>query len=244
MAGDDGSVTGKAAPKEARYAIFFAPTPETDLGRLGWAWLGRDPASGADAPRSSVDGLSSRRIESLTAVPRLYGFHATLKPPFRLAEGRTYSELTLAFDAFCARQSAFDAPTLQVGELGGFLALMPADCSAPLDRLAAACVREFDGFRARPTDGELDQLRDTGLSPRRDALLRRWGYPYVLEEFRFHMTLTGRLSERERNRVRPVLAALFSQVCDSLLPIDGICLFSQAPDGAPFLVDRRRSFGA
>lgn len=237
-------MAGEAVRTDARYAIYFAPSPDTALDRLGWAWLGRDPASGADAPRPSVGGLSSRQIESLTAVPRLYGFHATLKPPFRLAAGRTYSELTQAFDAFCARQTAFDAPPLQVGELGGFLALMPADRSALLDRLAAACVREFDGFRARPTDAELEQLRETGLSPRQDALRRRWGYPYVLEEFRFHMTLTGKLPERERNRVRTVLAALFSQVCGSPLPIDGACLFSQARDGAPFLVDRRRRFGA
>ena len=48
-------------------------------------------------------------------------------------------------------------------------------------------------FARPPGAAELERRRKAGLSAAQEKMLLRWGYPYVLDEFRFHLTLTGRL---------------------------------------------------
>ncbi|WP_223252672.1 DUF1045 domain-containing protein [Paracoccus mutanolyticus] len=73
-----------------RYAIYHLP--EGALGRMGTAWLGWDPRRGSPAARPVVRALPGD-AEALTRAPRPYGFHATLKAPFRLAAGHGPDEL-------------------------------------------------------------------------------------------------------------------------------------------------------
>jgi hypothetical protein len=89
-------------------------------------------------------------------------------------------------------------PSLEVRRLGGFIAVVPTEPSAALADLAAATVAALDPFRAPPSEAELARRRKARLSDRQEALLMKWGYPYVMEEFRFHLTLTGRLDRRRR----------------------------------------------
>ena len=129
----------------------------------------------------------------LTADPRKYGFHATLKAPFSLAQGRTEAELFAACAAFAATPRAIPVIRPVVGSISGFIAVIPADPPAELIRLAADCVSEFDAFRAPLTEADRARRNPSRLTSAQRAHLDRWGYPYVMEEFRFHMTLTGRL---------------------------------------------------
>ena len=65
-----------------RYAIYYLP-PAGALADFGARWLGWDVRRGAAAVQLDLPGL-----RDATEAPRKYGFHGTLKPPFRLAEGQ------------------------------------------------------------------------------------------------------------------------------------------------------------
>jgi putative phosphonate metabolism protein len=215
-----------------RYAVYYAPIPGTPLHRQGSAWLGRDACTGEALAQPDVDGL--RR---LTADPRRYGFHATLKPPFALREGVGPEALMRACAALAAEIVGFRVK-LKIGQLDGFLALVPDGDAVPLQDLAARCVRELDGFRRPPSEDELARRRKAPLTARQDANLLRWGYAYVLDDFRFHMTLTERLEPGDADRLLGAARAHFAAELGDPVPVDGITLFQEPEPGAPFLALR------
>lgn len=224
-----------------RYALYFAPPAGSPLADFGARWLGRDAHTGADLAQPAVEGIAPDRLAALTASPRLYGFHATLKAPIRLAPGRSADGLREALAAFAAGRRAF-ALRLGLRSLHGFLALMEAEPSDDLRALADACVVDFDDFRA-PMPAEERARRAKGLDARQGAHLDRWGYPYVLDTFRFHMTLSERLSEADAALVRRTLDPLAAAVCREPVRVDAVTLSVQPEPGAPFVVDRRFPFG-
>jgi putative phosphonate metabolism protein len=225
----------KATP---RYAIYYAPAPGSALDALGRNWLGRDAVTGAAVEQPDVPD-----IHEITAEARHYGFHATLKPPFALAPGRSEAMLMVALAEFAASRRKLVAPPLKLAPISRFLALVPSASAPELHQLADLCVARFDKFRAPPDEAELAKRRASGLTPAQDALLQRWGYPYVFEEFRFHMTLTRRLSAAEQARIEPVLAPLVAPAIAGPLLIDALSLFAQADRSSPFRLVRRFPFG-
>lgn len=219
---------------QQRAAVYYAPQPDDPLFAASSCWLGRDPVSDMTAPQPDLPG-----IEEVTAEPRLYGFHATLKPPFRLAEGRSWDELLQAARSLAERMPRFELPPLAVSDVHGFLALRETEPSAPLQALADACVAELDAFRAPPSEAELARRRRNGLTPQQDAMLVRWGYPYVFETWFFHMTLTRRLTAAEKLLFQPEAERWFTRAL--LLPrtVADICLFVQPSPGASFVIQER-----
>ncbi|WP_142848204.1 DUF1045 domain-containing protein [Telmatospirillum sp. J64-1] len=225
-----------------RWAIYYAPAADTSLDVLGRRWLGRSAHDGRSQERPSVPGLTADKIAAVTAEPARYGFHATLKPPFALVPSRRPEELRQALADFAAKRSAFEAPPLRLAELGRFLALIPSAPCPALEELAAESVRHFDGFRAPPSAAELQRRRSRPLTPRQEALLEAWGYPYIMEEFRFHMTLTGPLQEEDRAALRESLDVLCAEATRQPLLIDGLTLFRQPAADAPFVIETRFPF--
>lgn len=213
-----------------RAAIYWAPELADPLHALGSAWLGRDAETAA--PVTQPDGIAE-----LTADPRGYGLHATLKPPFRLA--RPYGALRDAVAALAERSRAFALPPLAVADLKGFLALRETAPCPALHALADACVAELDAFRAPPDEAELARRRRHGLPAAQEAMLTRWGYPYVMAEWFFHVTLTRRLSAEERAAILPRLLAHFGEVPSRPRIVRELCLFTQAAPGAAFLIAER-----
>lgn len=228
----------------ARYAIYFAPKADSPLARFGAAWLGRDAESDTAPVRPAVDGFMPERLDAITATPRNYGFHATIAPPRPMAPGATPLMLDGALQSFAAGQQPIDAPPLLLTDLDGFLAFMLSDACEEVRSLAGAVVEVFDPFRAAPTEAELARRRAAGLTRTQETLLRRWGYPYVMEEYRFHMTLTGRLEEPERSALRRALEPLTASCCAQPLSVDGLALFEQTNRQSPFRLVRRYAFGA
>ena len=230
-----------------RYAVYFVPGPDTALWQAGCRWLGRNPdGTVGDAPlpppQATAAGISREDWAAATAEPRRYGFHATLKPPFHLAEGCDVADLDMALARFAAGRKASQGPVLSVARLGGFLALCPRGPAGGLDTLAGDCLRAFEPFRRLPDAETLARRRAKGLSPRQEVLLEAWGYPFVLEEFRFHMTLTDHLSDDAAARFRSVLEGLFADALTSPLAVGGIALFREPAPGAPFETVRRYLF--
>lgn len=194
----------------ARAAVYFAPAETSLLAERAQAWF-HDPAA-----------------QDITGSPRHYGFHATLKAPFRLAEGESLERLLNAVERFAAARRWVEGPALRVEALGQFLALIPSAPDARLDALAADCVQAFEPFRAPLAPDELSRRRAAGLSPRQDRYLEEWGYPYVMEEFRFHMTLTERLPDAAtRAHWKAVLEAHCAPLADQPLVLDGLSVFAQ-----------------
>jgi putative phosphonate metabolism protein len=212
-----------------RHAVYFAPPPESPLHELGSRWLGRDAWTGKPVEQPNVLGIGRMTME-----PCRYGFHGTLKAPFTLHDDRTPEALAQAVAVLAAGEAGFSF-RLKVGTIGGFLALVPAEPSPLLSNLAARCVRELDGFRAPPSDDELRRRREARLTSTQDQYLTRWGYPYVLDEFRFHMTLTERLDPPELTRLAAAADTHFAPALREPVAVAGLTLFAEAAPGAPFL---------
>lgn len=210
-----------------RYAIYYAPVPGGDLDRFGAQLLGYDAASGEDLP--FPDGLLQAAPDwyDLTSDPRKYGFHATLKAPFSLINGRTEAELLAAGAAFAAMPRAIPVLTPAVGSISGFIAVVPAETPPELIQLAADCVSEFDSFRAPLTESDRARRNPSRLTPVEREHLDRWGYPYVMADFRFHMTLTGRLGTKRHGPVLAMLRERFSALGLATLAIDRVAVFRQ-----------------
>ncbi len=223
---------------EARVAVYYAPLPDDPLTGAAACWLGRDPVTNAPVRQPDLPG-----IVELTADPRGYGFHATLKPPMRLAEGRSWDALLGAAEALAARIAPFDLPPMAVSDVHGFLALRETVASAPLQGLADACVEALDGFRAPPTEAELARRRRSSLTAEQDAMLARWGYPYAFGTWFFHMTLTRRLSAEEKALYQPAAEAHFAAALARPRRVVDICLYTQAGAGAPFVIAERLPLG-
>lgn len=227
----------------ARYAIYFAPAPGSELEAFGVSWLGRHHRTGADLGQPSVPGLTREELVEITAAPRHYGFHGTLKAPFRLAEGRTAAELEAAAKRFAATRSPFMVPPLAVTDLDGFIALTPSGPAPALDALAADCVRAFDSFRAPASAAELARRRRGELSPRQDRNLLEFGYPYVMEDFRFHMTLTRRLDDNSKRRLLAYLRVHAEVIWNLPIVMDAITIFAQESGNRPFQFRSRHALG-
>lgn len=218
-----------------RHAVYVMPRGA--LMRLGSEWLGWDAAVGAPVAPPRLAGLPLP-VDELTAAPRAYGFHGTIKPPFRLAEGTGTEGLARALDAFCAARAPVVLGGLAVRRLGRFVAIVPDEPAPALDGLAAAAVEELDRFRAPAAPEELARRRAAGLTARQEALLTRWGYPFVMEEFRFHLTLSGPLPPNQADHLAARLGTHFGPVLPRPYVIDSLVLAGQAADGRFRLISR------
>jgi hypothetical protein len=219
---------------QGRFALYWAPELEDPLHRLGSAWLGRDAETGAPVAQPALPGLD---IAEVTADPRGYGLHATLKAPFRLA--CSHAEMEAAVAALAARIPPFDLPPLAVRDLSGFLALRETAPCPALQALADACVAEIDPCRAPLTEADWARRRRGRPDPAAEARIARWGYHLVFEAFVFHVTLTRRLTEQERAVVLPAVTAFLGDAPARPRRVTSLCLFSQVAPGAPFLIARR-----
>jgi putative phosphonate metabolism protein len=227
-----------AAPmaSTARYAIYYAPGPGSDLDCFGARLLGYDAYRGEQLP--FPDGIKHITPDwhDLTRDPRKYGFHATLKAPLSLADGRTEADLLAACQAFADSPRPIPLIAPVVDSISGFVAILPAAPSAELGQLAAECVSQFDSFRAPLTAADRERRNPSQLTPRERDHLDRWGYPYVMEDFRFHLTLTGRLPASRREPVLSMLRSRFSETGLTTLAIDRIALFRQENAGSQFRI--------
>ncbi|WP_254796852.1 DUF1045 domain-containing protein [Sulfitobacter albidus] len=205
-----------------RYAIYA--TPDGKFAQLGAAWLGWDMHAGravAHPPDLDLSGATER--------PRRYGLHATLKPPMRLAPGSDAEGLSRAARALAADLPPITIDRLDVMTMGRFLALRPVDETAALHEMAETFVRGLDTFRAAPSEDEVARRQNPRLSARQRANLAQWGYPHVVQDFRFHITLTGPL--RDAEPLRAQAQRHFAPVLSQPYTIDHVTLAAQDAQG-------------
>ena len=142
--------------------------------------------------------------------------------------------------AIAAAIPAFDLlAALAVAELHDFLALRETAQSPPCQALADACTARRRAPARGPGADELARRRRGGLSAAQEANLQGWGYPYVFATWAFHMSLTRRLTEGERARIRPVAQSWFSYALGLPRRVADLCLFVQRDPGEPFMLAER-----
>jgi hypothetical protein len=229
-----------------RYAVYLAPPPESALWRFGTAVVGRDAASGEPRLGFAPDGFDAAEWRNMTTEPRRYGFHATIKAPFRLADGANRSELSDALAELAQQSRPFAAgrlavSTLAFGGASAFVALTPPAPTPEIAQLEERVVRGLDPFRAPLNETERSRRDPAPLTERQRETFERWGYPYALAEFRLHFTLTNAIDDAEHIAV--TLAREFAGcVADAELLVDALALFVQKPDGE-FIIDQRFPLG-
>lgn len=219
-----------------RYAIYFAAGADSALSRFGAELLGYDAYTGDEVPFPREALQIAPNWRDITADPRKYGFHATLKAPMALASGRTEAGLVAACATFAGQPRTIPVIRPVVDTIGGFIAVIPAEPVDALQQFAADCVREFDSFRASLTAEDRARRKPEKLDERQRDYLDRWGYPYVMEEFRFHMTLTGRLDAERRRPILEMLRGRFAARGLDTLVIDRLALFRQDETRARFRI--------
>lgn len=218
-----------------RYAVYWTPDEAHPLWRAGCTWLGRDPGAGTvQAPtRDHVD------------EPWRYGFHATLKAPMRLAPGCSAEDFHHAVAQLAQRLPAFQMPPLHLDWLDRFLALRPVhalDERTPLQQLANACVTHLDSLRAPASPAELARRGREALDELGLDLLQRWGYPHVLQRWRFHMTLSNRFEDTSSARAQALLRearAWFGEALAQPLDATSVSVFEQPSSDQVFTLTRR-----
>lgn len=215
-----------------RFAIYYAPR-DGAFADAAAAWLGWDARSGQATAQPDLDGLAEA-----TAEPRRYGFHGTIKPPFRLREGHSPHELATAVRTLAASLSPVRLDGLKLERLEGFLALIPDCDTAALQVLAAQVVRGLDAFRAPLTAAEIARRRPDQLTLRQRDLLEAFGYPYVMEEFQFHLTLSGRLDGLAARSVQEAATRHFAGLLPQPFVIEDLCLFGEDADNRFHLLHR------
>ncbi|NGP17065.1 DUF1045 domain-containing protein [Devosia aurantiaca] len=217
-----------------RFAIYYAPSTSDPLWDRSTAWLGRDPASG-EFFEGTVAGIERARLLNLTQSASRYGFHATLKPPMALAAGATVEDLEDALAEFARTQQPVELGRLRLADLDGFLALVPDRENTALQDFAAHVVESFEPLRAPLSPRDFAARLAKGLTPRQEELLEAYGYPYVFDEFRFHMTLTDRLAEEDREELQSAAQTWFGPVLEEPVTLDRLVLYSEAESGTLFV---------
>ena len=226
---------------QARFALYFTPLPGSILARFGAEVLGYDCAAGTPVVRRKLDGIADEDAAAATAEPARYGFHGTLMAPFELAPGRSPKELEGALAVFVRDHAPVALGHLKVAAIGCFTALVPAGPQDAVRTLAGDCVTAFNDFRAPLSAYDRERRCASRLSLRQVELLERWGYPYVFSEYRFHMTLTGRLPPPEQARWQAALAAAFAPLAHEPVELEAVSLVRQDDRSTAFRVVARQS---
>ncbi len=217
-----------------RYAIYYAPAPDSLLHRLGSSWLGRDAYTGQKLEQPDISG-----IKAITAEAARYGLHATLKAPFRLKEDVQASILQEAVASLCLIQPSVKVSNLLLTAENGFLALVPHKTQVPLYHLAENCVRDLDQFRAPLTSTEIARRQNGGLTPNQNQNLLTYGYPYVLDEFKFHITLTNQLPVEKIEWLMSRAQHYFAPVIGQSLTIDSLSIFEEIESSKPMTITKQ-----
>ncbi len=217
-----------------RHAAYFAPAEHSPLAQLGAQWLGRCAQSRRAMRQPEFPTISPETLRACTAAAARYGWHATMKAPFALKLGVEMDAVPKAFSSLAQSKKALTLPPLTLRQMGDYLALVPNAPSNALQELAFDCVRALHPLAAPLSDQQLVQRRLTPLTASQDAMLLQWGYPFVGDEFQWHMTLTGSLkglSQGELQALQEAALQWFGPVLNQALELDAISWFVEPMAG-------------
>jgi Protein of unknown function (DUF1045) len=233
----------KKSRKRYRYAVYFTPRENTPWARAGSQWLGRCIYSGRPYEPPIIEGMTAAEFRALTQTPCRYGWHATLKAPFRLAVNQqAVTEATLidAIRELASSMRAFTLPRLKAGVFRNFIALRVDGDQKRINAVARTCVTSLHHFAHGLNEQDFKRMRHANLSAEQDRLLLQWGYPWVLDQFQFHMSLSGSIDGLDlETRWALLNAARTHFSIQENCRVDQICLFCEPAPNEPFVLIER-----
>ena len=213
-----------------RYAIYYL-TQDMAFSEAGANWLGWDAIAGKSRNRSH------HAEDYVIASPQKYGFHATLKAPFRLCDGTNIDDLLDDFRSLASRLKPITL-SLELARLGRFFALVSTEKTDDLKQLASSLVRDLDHHRAPLGSADIDRRRPHTLNEAQRANLMQWGYPHCMDLFKFHMTLSSRLNPSDFDSVHSTLSQTFGPFLNCPHTIESICLVGENQEGYFQMIER------
>ena len=220
-----------------RYAVYYVPREGSQLANFGDKWLGWSLIDGDFIERLNGP-LIPADLTKLTQAPQRYGFHGTLMAPIRLGVGFGQTAFINSVRQLAKKQKPFDLPNLKVSVRDHFLALELSEPCAQLHELAATFVTNLHSMRRPPSETEIAKRMRAKLSDRQLELLKTWGYPYVLDEFRFHMTLTGKLEIEKLTSMKPALKTLLNPLLKQAIQVTDVAVVGESETGMFHLIER------
>ncbi len=215
-----------------RYAIYYVPHYETELAEFGKSWFGYDLSEG-ETDRA-LHGLDMEFARQVTQKPARYGIHATLKAPFYLEENSSLEQLLEKTDRFAKKRQRFTLGKLKIGWHGNTMVLVESEKNLQVNQFASQCVLKFEDFRAPLTMKERTRRLEQNLNMHQRLMLEELGYPFVLSEFQFHITLTKNMTEEEKRTVVPALQPELDKILQTPCEIDGIAVVGDPGNNQPF----------
>ena len=213
-----------------RHAAYFSPALDSQAWQLGSHWLGRNAHQLVAIKQPEFKGLSAQFFEQVTRAPRLYGWHATLKAPFELNSNVSLEDLRNAFKKLSFDSvNAFHVP-MKLDDMGDFLALVPSHYSQELQALADICVHALHPLALPLSEAEIQRRSSSGLTARQHELLAQWAYPFVMDQFQFHMTIKGSLKDcdpQHKDGLKAAAIEWFAPILENGMNIDAVTWFSQ-----------------
>lgn len=215
--------------KFKRYAIYYIPEMDAEFYKSGTKWLGWDVFTGKKIVNNK---------DHITKNARRYGFHGTLYPPFELKSKINFNDFEKSVDQFAKNKKAFDMGKGKITNLDQFIAICFNESEKKLKFFAADCIKYFHKYRKYPSQNELEKRRKIGLTKRQEKNLVEWGYPFVMEEFKFHMTLTGHLQDNEKKLIESKLKKIFISSFNNPIKFNSICLLGEDADNFFHFINR------
>ncbi len=221
-----------------RYAIYYVPSENSELDLFGKCWLGWDPYKGEETTKSDLSKLPSfKKFSSLVLTPKQYGFHGTIKAPFKLKNEYTYNDLENKVREISKQIHSFYFDQLIIEKLGNFIGLIPTN-NLKVNAVSNKFVEELDYLRDELSESEIKKRKPHKLTSNQKQMLFKWGYPYVFDEFKFHLTLTSKLNVVEIDDVFRSLQNILKQVNLNKISFNNICIFGQKSDEKFYFVQR------
>jgi hypothetical protein len=237
-------IRGARPASFVRYAIYYTPQPGTPLAAFGRSWFGR-ANDGVTLQAFSAAGLTSTAVPKQSSAPSGYaGLHSVFKAPFALRDGVGPDAIKARLISFARRRRPVDTGPLTLARAGRYLVLRPIEPRPALDWLAAQCLAAFDGFARPASRAERDAHQSPHLNDHQRVLLKSFGDPHVLSEYRFHVTLTGPLETAHLERIAQALWPMLEEICATGVAVDGLSLFGEATAGKAMRLIGRYRLGA
>ena len=187
--------------KYSRYAIYYAPPKESSLEEFGRYWFGWDPLNAKLINnKHRINYLNRFGIKNLinidknVLIPKKYGFHGTLIPPFKLNKNYSTNTLFKKTEEIAKKFKKFKFYKFKLKKMNNFYAFVQNKKNNNINKLSNRLVRELFKFRSPLSKKEIDRRNPSKLSKLQLNILYKWGYPYIMSEFNFHMTLASEVT--------------------------------------------------
>ena len=187
--------------KYSRYAIYYAPPKESSLEEFGRYWFGWDPLNAKLINnKQRINYLNRFGIKNLknidknVLIAKKYGFHGTLIPPFKLNKNYSTNKLFKKTDEIAKKFKKFKFYKFKLKKINNFYAFVQNKKNSNINKISNRLVKELFKFRSPLTKKEIDKRNPSKLSKLQLNILHKWGYPYLMSEFKFHMTIASEVT--------------------------------------------------